>query len=105
MYKDFCTANPEKKLSYSKFFSVFKSMRISITELCNEECEKCEQYKQHKKECSCQNICDVNGFWSEYLDHISDAIKRRNDYIVEKTEKREVGEMKISVDLQFCCHE
>ena len=31
----------------SKFYRVFKAMRISMTSLANEECEVCERYKQY----------------------------------------------------------
>ena len=100
LYSEFCESNPDKKLSYSKFFSAFKTMKISIKQLGNEECEKCEMYKNHQKECICQDICDANGIFPSYLDHICDSMTRRKEYILDKEEKRDVHNMKISVDLQ-----
>ena len=67
MFSDFREANPGKKVSYSMFYSTFKSMSISITQLGNEECEKCEEYKLHKKECNCIDVCTADGVLKDYL--------------------------------------
>ena len=92
--------NTTKTVSYATFFGVFKSMKIFITDLGIEECEKCELYKNQQKQCNCENYCDANGVFPEYLDHICDAINRRREYNIEKDENREPEKMKLSVDLQ-----
>ena len=48
-FKDMLLAFKEAhfEISYSKFYAVYKTMRIAICSLGNEECETYEIYKQH----------------------------------------------------------
>ena len=45
-------------ISFAKFYRIFKTMKISITSLGNEECEVCEKYRLHKTTCNC-NITSI----------------------------------------------
>ena len=100
MYKSFLVSNPVKNVSYSFFLSVFKSMKISITQLGNEECEKCEQYQLHQKGCNCIDVCNVDGCLQEYLTHINKAITARKEYKNDKEKPKTNEDIALSVDLQ-----
>ena len=52
-------------ISYSAFYSTFKSMNITIAKLGNEQCEMCELYENHKKQYQCELVCDIR----EYFQH------------------------------------
>lgn len=103
MYKDFCSKNPESKLSYDLYRSHLKSMNISFTRLGNEECEQCESYKHHTKETShdvrkqCFPDCDTCLAWAKHHDRYK---KARALYDAHKAIKQNENSIYFSGDLE-----
>ncbi|CAH0755012.1 unnamed protein product [Bemisia tabaci] len=48
MHKNFLQKNPENQISYELYRRTVRKMKISITVLGNEECEKCEEFRLHE---------------------------------------------------------
>ncbi|RUS68512.1 hypothetical protein EGW08_023726 [Elysia chlorotica] len=84
-------------VSFSTFYRVFKTMKISMSSLGNEECEVCEKHKQHSQNCDCEEVCNI----SDYLLHKKKYRAARAAYKKDAEENHKcAGDLKISADLQ-----
>ena len=95
MHKEYVSTHGQ--LSYSAFYKVFKSMRISITSLGNEECDVCEKHRRHKETCSCIEICDVTEFTKHKAKYRAARVEYKND---AESNTARPQEIKVSADLQ-----
>ena len=66
MYQDF-KDKYACEVSNSSFYGIFKSMTISMTLVAYEECEVFQYHDLHKKNGTCEAVCDV----SKCIDHKS----------------------------------
>ena len=90
MYEEYLKTRA--KISYSAFYSVFKSMNITIARLGNKLCEFCERYGLHKASCECEDICDI----SEYIQHKKKYKAARKEYENDKGDKGDKKNVKVT---------
>ena len=70
---------------------------MSMTKLGHEECELCEEMKQHKIKCGCIDTCSV---WKMWRAHKSKYVKARSEYQNDMSKTRDKCELYVSADLQ-----
>ena len=63
-------------MSFNSYYGIFESMYISITLLGHVECEVFQYYDLHKKNCTCEAVCDV----SKYIEHKKHYTIARKEY-------------------------
>ncbi|GFR94559.1 CAI-1 autoinducer sensor kinase/phosphatase CqsS [Elysia marginata] len=84
------------KISYNSFHKTFKSMNISMALLGHEECEICSTMAMHKKDCHCEDVCDI----SEFLGHKTRYRAARKEYQQDSQVNTEEKRLIVSADLQ-----
>ena len=96
MYKEYIKTHSD--ISYSAFYSTFKEMNITIKKLGNEQCETCELYENHKKQCTCEVFCDI----SEYIQHKKRYTEARKEYAKDRDQsgRNPTSHLRVSSDLQ-----
>ena len=86
MHSDYKEKHPDETVCYESYWKIFVSMKISFTVLGEEECEKCEEYKQHdcplsghepETKIDSENTCEV---CKEQENHLERARKSREVY-------------------------
>ena len=96
MYDDFLTS-AEKTIAYNTYYQIFSQQNIAFTKLANEQCEQCEEFELHKKNCDCEFEC------KQYQTYIADKrryTKARIAYQSDAEKPNNTSEPIVSADLQ-----
>jgi len=103
MYEDFKKKFSDIKCSYDAYRKVLRDNNISFTKLGHEECEQCEEWKQHNANHSkdtlnlSSNTCNV---CKKYEVHLELYTQARSLYESHKKELNSDSKLTVSVDLQ-----
>ena len=106
MHYNYKEKHPDEKVCYESYRKIFVSMKISFTKLGEEECEECEEYKQHdcplsghepEAEIDSENTCEV---CKEQESHLEKARKSREVYRKESSLNMNSDETYFSRDIQ-----
>lgn len=103
MYEDFKNKFSDIRCSYDAYRKVLRDNNISFTKLGHEECEQCEEWKQHNANHSkdtlnvSSNNCNV---CQKYEVHLELYTQARSLYESHKKELNSDSKLTVSVDLQ-----
>uniref|UniRef100_A0A2S2NS37 DUF7869 domain-containing protein n=1 Tax=Schizaphis graminum TaxID=13262 RepID=A0A2S2NS37_SCHGA len=99
MHQDFLIKHPNQNISYELYRCKLKEKKISFTNLGNEECEQCEQFKLHEhNKNSIQEDCETCITWKKHETKYTDA---RNLYKIHSSQKDNINYcVTVSADLQ-----
>lgn len=103
MHKDFCEKHLDQKVSYELYRKHLKDMKISFTQLGNEECEDCKAYKLHKQQTSHDVTAQLVAECStcvEFAKHHERYTKVRQFYAYHKTLPQDEKKIFFSADLE-----